>query len=275
MIWRIGDKLDFFEQLDWVREHEFQEVSFWSCPGQPGKPPSPKASAARRSFSEGGWQGFDLVSAEPADFSRLKAALRDFEDVDIHAPSAPWSDLDTGLASPDAAVRQRSLDTLRKLLERSAECGTKVLTLHVTNTNACPAWLAQADTFARECGVKIGLELTSDYNLVTAPSLTNTGLTVDVGHMQFKDGAGYRAYGSLGALIERVGGRVFHVHVHDYDGVHDHIAIGQGRIDFAEIMSALAKIRYAGSLCLELNPDLVPPQGILKSRDALKTMEKA
>ena len=262
MLWRIGERFDFFSQLDWVRENRFDEVSFWSFPGDSQR-----------------WRGFDLVAASVRDLQRLKDALSGIAEVDIHAPSAPWSDLDTGLTSPDPAARQQALDYLRTLLERCADIRTKVLTLHPGRHPdlGTPAWrqrtadsLAQADRLAREFGVRIGLELTSDYDLAMLPSCPNIGLTVDTGHMQFNDGAGYRAYGSLAALIERLGPRVFHMHLHDYDGKLDHLAIGNGKIDFHQILHALVRIRYNGSLCLELNPDVVTPEGILQSRTALQ-----
>ena len=264
MIWRIGDRLDFFEQLDWVRGNAFEEVSFWSFPGQPGK-----------------WQGFDLVAAGPGDLARLKRALCDFEDVDIHAPSAPWSDLDTGLASQDSATQQRALDALRRLIERSAECAAKVLTIHTGQQSGLPhsVWhnrfadsLAKADSVACQYGVRIAVELTSDYDLAMAPGLQNIGLTVDTGHMQFHEGAGFREHGSLGALIEFVRSRVFHMHMHDYDGKDDHLAIGSGHINFQEILRALRRIGYNGSLCLELNPAVVGPDEILESREVLARM---
>jgi sugar phosphate isomerase/epimerase len=60
------------------------------------------------------------------------------------------------------------------------------------------------------------------------------------------------------------------MHLHDYDGKLDHLAIGNGKIDFHQILHALVRIRYNGSLCLELNPDVVTPEGILQSRTALQ-----
>ena len=264
MLWRIGERLNFFSQLDWVRDNRFDEVSFWSFPGDSER-----------------WRGFDLVASAQSDLHRLKDALSGIAEVDIHAPSAPWSDLDTGLTSPDPAARQQALDQLQRLLERCAHIGAKVLTLHPGRHPdlGTAAWrqrtadsLLQAECLAREFGVRIGLELTSDYDLAMMPSCPNIGLTVDTGHMQFKDGAGYRAFGSLGALIERLGPRVFHMHLHDYDGKLDHLAIGDGKIDFHQILQALIQIHYNGSLCLELNPDVVSPEGILHSRTALKKM---
>lgn len=266
MIWRIGGMLDFFEQLTWVRAQGFEEVSFWSFAGDTDK-----------------WRGFDLITASASEFARLKRALVKFQEVDIHAPAAPWSDLDIGLTASDATARDKAIQKLRKLLDRAAECGAKVVTLHGEPEKGVSAseWrermaesLVWADALARAAGVRIGMEFTAAYGLLTAPHLTHTGLTVDTGHMQFGGGAGYREYGSMSALIECIGPRVFHVHIHDYDGKSDHLPIGQGNINFEEIFSALRKIGYNGSLCLELNPEIVGPEGILESRERLKTMLK-
>lgn len=63
--------------------------------------------------------------------------------------------------------------------------------------------------------------------------------------------------------------QIFHLHIHDYDGENDHLALGKGKIRFDEIIASLRKIGYEGSLCLELNPDRNSVEDILKSRDAV------
>ena len=73
MIWRIGDILDFYDQVQWVKAHKFEEVSFWTIPGQPGR-----------------WQGFDAENATQQDVMKLKESLTGISEVDLHArPSWP------------------------------------------------------------------------------------------------------------------------------------------------------------------------------------------
>jgi sugar phosphate isomerase/epimerase len=97
-------------------------------------------------------------------------------------------------------------------------------------------------------------------------------MTMDTGHMMFRDGAGFRPFGTLGGLVRHIGQKLFHVHVHDYDGQHDHIAIGAGKIDFPELIGALVETGYPGVLCLELNAGRVSPEAMLASRGVLKEM---
>jgi len=85
-------------------------------------------------------------------------------------------------------------------------------------------------------------------------------------------GEAFKPYGSLGALIKRFHEKIIHLHVHDYDGNLDHIAIGRGDIDFPDITKALCDVQFQGSLCLEINPDREPPEAICKSRDRLQAM---
>jgi len=74
MVWRIGDCVDFFGQLDWLRSHHFDAVAFWTCAGEPGV-----------------WEGLDLASASADRVARLRSALSAFASVDLHAatPSQP------------------------------------------------------------------------------------------------------------------------------------------------------------------------------------------
>jgi len=52
---------------------------------------------------------------------------------------------------------------------------------------------------------------------------------------------------------------------------HDHIAIGDGSIDFPDIIGALRKIGYDGAICFEFTPK-VPREKILESRHKWKTL---
>lgn len=74
----------------------------------------------------------------------------------------------------------------------------------------------------------------------------------------------------IGGLVRFIGDKPVHLHVHDYDGVHDHIEVGTGRVDFHDLFSGLASAGYKGALCLELNPDLVSPEGIRRSMKRLR-----
>jgi sugar phosphate isomerase/epimerase len=242
MAWRIGEVLDLREQLAWLRANGFGAVAFWTCAGEPGV-----------------WQGFDFTDASQDEVQALRAALEGFQAVDLHAD----------LPLRDEATLRR----LRGVVGSAGELGASTVTVHV---EAEGAWLQEAlgvlDEASESAGVRIGLELTGSYELAMEDMTPHVGLTLDVGHVSFQEGAGYREFGSIGGLIRRVGGRTFHVHAHDYDGVVDHLPIGAGNLDWDDIASGLKSIGYEGVVCPELNPDRASPEQLLASRNRLREL---
>lgn len=105
--------------------------------------------------------------------------------------------------------------------------------------------------------------------LLSRLSLPNVGVTLDIGHMYFENGAAFRAYGTLGNLSRAVGARVLHVHAHDYDGADDHLAVGRGIVDWQDIIGYLSEVGFSGSLCLELNP-FREPESVQESQARLR-----
>ena len=260
MLWRVGDILDFWEQLDWAARNEFTEVAFWTCAGKPGV-----------------WQGFDLWNAPDSDIDRLKRGLSRFAEVDLHAGVTLTGGVGTAPATGDL-FHDEAVAEMSTIIRFAAEVGAKVVTVHADAAGECSAEarrarmsevLGELDAVAGRAGVRLGVELTRDYDLVHDTALRNVGLTLDMGHVRFHNEVGLRDFGTMGGLIRYMGAKLFHVHVHDYDGKLDHLAIGAGNTDFREMLNALASVRYAGSLCLELNPDRVTPGGIVTSRDTL------
>ena len=257
MIWRIGDILDFDAQLDWIRNAGFEAVSFHASPGSPGK-----------------WQGVDPAVTDKKARRRLRDRLSAFSMCEIHAPFryALGSD---GLPNV--------VDQLRPIIEFAGDMGASILTIH-GNPPASPQardyepWqdaLERLDAMASEVGVVIGLELMRGFEGLNAPRRAHIGVTLDVGHMYLNEGAGYVPYHTIGGLVRSLGDVLVHLHVHDYDGTYDHIEVGTGRVDFDDVLCSLSAIEYKGSLCLELNPDRVSPEGIRRSADFLRTKIRA
>jgi len=102
MIWRIGHILDFYEQIEWVKAHTFQEVSFWTIPGNPGA-----------------WQGFDAERAAQGDIAKLRMALTGFSEIDLHA-GLP-------LDSTDADTRKMTLQRLTPTFDLARDIGASVV----------------------------------------------------------------------------------------------------------------------------------------------------
>jgi sugar phosphate isomerase/epimerase len=89
----------------------------------------------------------------------------------------------------------------------------------------------------------------------------NFGLTIDIGHLH-----------CLGEIpitehLRRWRDWLWNVHIEDMRrGVHDHLMFGEGEIDFAEVLAALAEIGYTGGVHVELSRH---------SHDAVETARRA
>jgi sugar phosphate isomerase/epimerase len=254
MLWRIGNILDLHEQIEWVREHKFQEISFWTIPGTAGK-----------------WQGFNAERATQDDIATLKDALVGIPDVDLHA----------GFPI-DSTDKEATIQRLMPTLKLAESINASVVTIHpdqrtaefsgASRDVALADSLVQVNELADQFNFLVGIETEWDMLLIEKLDLPRVGLTVDTGHMHFHNGEAFKPYGSLGALIKRFHEKIVHLHMHDYDGNLDHIAIGRGNIDFPDIIKALCAVQFQGSLCLEINPDREPPEAICESRDRLQDM---
>ena len=262
MVWRIGEILDFYEQLSWISSHGFEAVSFHTVAGVPNR-----------------WEGFGVREAKEKDIEKLRCSVKDFSEVSLHAP---FESFGISLISPDLQIRESSIAEFGLTIRLAGLIGAEIVTIHTGSSTATTDEISR-QTFLRDSllkleelaspwNVRIGVELTSDYELVEELNAEHIGITIDTGHLSFEDGAGYREYGSIGGVIRRFSQKIFHVHVHDYDGEFDHITIGRGIIDFDEIVASLTNIGFKGSLCLELNPDREPPEEILRSRDKLQEL---
>lgn len=249
MAWRIGDILDIDRQLDWIEANGFDAVSFHASPGTAGK-----------------WQGIPLAELGEPEIGALRVRLGAFEAVEVHAP------FEHQLRQPD----QGAFEQLLRVCRASAAIGARVVTVHSRQPGqedgqARETWRRQikllSDTVSRT-DTRIGLELTGAFDILEEMEGPGVGITLDVGHMYQKDVNGelpLEPSRKLGPIVRRLGGRLVHLHLHDYNGTVDHIELGAGFIDFADVFSALKELRYHGMLCLEMNPDRVTPDGILRS----------
>jgi sugar phosphate isomerase/epimerase len=255
MAWRIGEVLDIGRQLDWIEENGFDAVSFHASPGTPGK-----------------WQGIPLADLREPELERLRRRLSAFQGVEVHAP------FDHQLRQPD----EGTFDALLRVCRAAAAIGAGVVTVHsrqpgLEDGQAREIWRGQlgrlSETVA-QTPTRIGLELTGAFDILGEVDAPAVGITLDVGHMYQKDVDGrlpLEPSQKLGPVIESLDGRLVHLHMHDYNGTVDHIELGCGFLDFVDVFSALRSIGYHGMLCLEMNPDRVTPEGMLRSARFIRT----
>ena len=260
MVWEMGAR-SVLEQFAWAAAMGFEAVGFHTSP----------LLAPRRAI--------DPETMTPADWARLRAATEPFEEVDIHAP---FDNYDLSLCTPNERVREASVAVVELSLQMAGRLGAQTVTVHPTVTRSgiddgerirlLAESLLELDETAAALGVRIGLETTADFGLFGRMAFEATGVTVDIGHLSFHDGAAYRPWGTLGGLIRHLGPRIVHVHLHDYDGQRDHLPLGAGRIDFTEVIDALKAIGYHGSLCLELAPSPAIEDDYVRSRELLRAL---
>ena len=253
MAWRIGDILEFDKQIEWIHNAGFDGVSFHASPGIPNK-----------------WRGVDPAVTGNDERLRLKRKLSVFGMCEIHAPFALT--LKTDELTP---IAEKLTDHIRF----AGDVGASVLTVHADIPAYSPKvfneWekhLSELNDLAGKAGVVVGLEITKGFEFIKEFGGDNIGVTLDVGHLYLNNGEGYRPYGTMGGIVRILREKLFHLHLHDYDGVNDHIEIGTGLLGFDELFHSLVEIGYDGAMCLELNPDLVSPEGIIRSLEYLRTM---
>ena len=251
MLWRIGEILDFDEQLAWTRDVGFQGVGFHASAGVPGK-----------------WRGVEPSASGAEERKRLRRQISGFSFAVIHAPFAITLTGET--LAEDVA-------TLTPVLEFAGDLGVGIVTVHALPSDAdgtSAIWcrlMRQLNAEAVRTRTRVGLEITSGFGAVQDWALSNVGATLDVGHMVLPSGrAALEVAGGIGDLIRHLGDALSHLHLHDVDDETDHIEIGTGTVPFDEIVVALRDIGYPHGATLEMNPDRVAPEGIRRSAQYIR-----
>ena len=171
------------------------------------------------------------------------------------------------LVDADAADRARRLDFLVRCAEIVVALGGDTISLWsgvpATGVTNDDAWRFLAEGVVRlhervtPLGVRIAFEpepgmlvhsLADWERLRDATSLTSLGLTLDVGHVPCTESL------SAGDAIRRYAAALRTVHLDDTrNGVHEHLQIGEGDLDWADIMHALDETGFAGIASVELS----------------------
>mgnify|MGYP000630865344 CR=1 FL=1 len=218
----------------------------------------------------------------------MQDAVEGFKEVDVHAPFQ--NIFDVSLVSPNPFVRELCIEEISLAAELTGKLGGRTVTFH-TGWACCGMEdeeveknLKEGLTLLNEVAGKHNVRLCAEvadyfmpadkFTLLEELGLEHIGITLDTGHISFKDEAGvmYRAFGTIGGFIERFAALINHVHIHDFDGSRDHLPLGEGSIDFEDIVRCLMRVGYEGALSLELNPDAASRESILKSRDILVSL---
>jgi sugar phosphate isomerase/epimerase len=253
MVWRIGQILEFDQQVAWIAAAGFESVGFHASRGAGGQ-----------------WRGIDPAETDADQRRQIRRLLAPFRQCEIHAPFD---------AQPSANTPEDVLLRLESVLQLAADVGVSVVTVHADQPPPLDGdkpvgnWhqaLDRLDKAAARVKVRIGIEFNTGFEWLRKPRRDWIGATLDVGHMVFDHAPGYRPWGTIGGQIRYLDDVLFHMHLHDNTGTVDHIEIGTGKVDWDDTLRALAEIGYQGSMVLEPNPDRVTPEGIGRSADFVR-----
>jgi sugar phosphate isomerase/epimerase len=171
------------------------------------------------------------------------------------------------LVDADAADRARRLDFLERCARIAVELGANTISLWSgvgpTEVPSDDAWRFLAEGVSRlhertaPLGVRIAFEPEPGHlvgslgdweRLRDATSIPDLGLTLDVGHVPCTERI------SAGDAIRRYGTALRTVHLDDTrNGVHEHLQIGDGDLDWPDVMRALAEVGFDGIASVELS----------------------
>ena len=222
--------------------------------------------------------GFEFDRMTDADKRRMKEVLQPFRYVSTHLP---W--VDTPYFSPFGPSHEYGVSRIDTALEASAFVGAEVANVHVQRSmyiSLEQAWPMLIRTFrrwgdiARDHGFRLAIETgypasVKDFvRLIHEIEHEHVGATLDVGHQKNyaeliarvkpRDRGtpqGIRAYNDVThEVIDRLGPKVFHVHVHDLEPNTwaDHKPLVHGFIDYPRLVAKLRSINYQGLLVLEI-----------------------
>ena len=242
--------------------------------------------------------GFDAVEIvatrshvdyhDPGALDRAAAWLT-AEGLRLHAIHAPMTERFTGRwvgpfnnASTRPLMRERAVRETLAALGLAARVPVSVLVLHVglpdsltaaDGENSRDAARRSVETIAEaagKLGVRVALEvipnaLSTPASLVSLVEddldVPNVGICLDFGHAHMM--------GDLVEAIDTVSELLVAAHVHDNHGSRDeHLAPGDGTIDWPAALIALQKVGYEGTLMLELAGSGAPDDTLARARDA-------
>jgi sugar phosphate isomerase/epimerase len=226
----------------------------------------------------GQYPGFEFGALSGIEKAKIRKSLAGFRRITTHLPYI-------GL-SPFAADRQlaeHSAGKIRSAMEATSFFGAELAVLHVIAPKDRPlaeAWpimvrqIREWGDYAARHNFKLAFETGFPASIAEFVRLAReidhkaVGCTIDVGHQHgYKElvakvkpedrasPAGIRAYNdTTNEIIDALGEKVFHLHVHDIDPATwaEHKPIGTGFVDYPRLIANLRRIGYRGLLMLEI-----------------------
>ncbi len=225
-----------------------------------------------RQYAENGIEVMELSlpydAYEDADYPYFKKVADDagVEIRSIHLPYKPEDRI--GPSNPDEAIFRSTLEIYKRLIEKAAFLGCKVIVMHTCRGPVAPCnrprWIAQAQRtlsilaeFAAQFGMRIAVEnqprnalIGSSADLLEVLKADDRlGVCFDVNHLM-------RERDSHENFMKTCGDKIVTVHISDYDFLDErHWLPGEGAIDWQMIVNGLKKVGYNGPWVYELGFD--------------------
>lgn len=226
------------------------------------------AQTLRLDFIELAWELCELQPTAYRVARILELKRRSALSVSLHLPF-----IDLNLASPIPIARRAALMRIRRALDYGASIGAECAVLHTGQNNFFHADAEQRARDALDASLAAlkpsPLPIVLENNALCAQDLirgpaalaklcdrSGFAACLDLGHAHIEGQHGLGAQASSSqSLIERyiatLQGRIFHLHLHDNDGVHDHHhMLGQGTLPLERYATFLRS--FSGALCLEV-----------------------
>ena len=237
---------------------------------------------ALRKLHSLGWTVFEMadehIAAIDQDENRrevIEETLQVLAELDLYMPQA-HAKLTADVARPDAELRNSEIATLMRHMDWASQLGVKNVVIHPGRGNGCATpeerrriFDLNVDSFRRladragELGLRIGIENmmnASEFGstagdlleLLAAVDSSALGVTIDTSHANVRTG-------DTAGMIRQLGPAIFCTHISDNNGTGDqHLAPGNGNIDWPGVVSALKDIGYDGTFNLEIGGERHP-----------------
>ncbi len=168
------------------------------------------------------------------------------------------------------AIRQASVDEVISSLETACDLGAEKAVVHPGSIDGLAVYVPDFATSlvidslatiyrrAEELGISLCIENMfpgvgpfvepEDFESIFA-SFPQMKLVLDMGHANIDDLSGHRAV----RFITQFADRLEHLHVSDNFGrMDEHLALGEGSVDWKSIVRALGQAQYDGTVTLEI-----------------------
>jgi sugar phosphate isomerase/epimerase len=239
-----------------------------------------KLSKSIRKVAQLGYDGVELALLDSSQVSlpEIKALLKEYRlELPVISTGQVFADAKLWLTHPDVAIRQRTIQRLKSLIDLASEFGAMVNIGRVRGPLDLQDPRASEERFIegiRECGeyggsrgVRIILEPVNRYEINFINSVLD-GMEIlkkigngqiflmpDVFHMNIEDA-------SIGGSLRAAKDVIAYIHFADSN----RWAPGDGHLDFPGIINTLNEIGYAGFATLEIlpypDPDTAASRGI-------------